>query len=134
LQNLVVQDGRNVYEHMAALVAALGSANLGASGYSHVGAVVGATYPDEARALRTRMPQQIFLVPGYGAQGGTAADAAAAFKSDGTGAIVNASRSVLFAYKEKPYAGMDWKHAIASAARDFAKDIAAAVAAVTSDK
>jgi orotidine-5'-phosphate decarboxylase len=71
------------------------------------------------------MPRQIFLVPGYGAQGGTAADCAASFRPDGTGAIVNASRSVLFAYHEKQYAGVDWKQAIESAAKAFAQDIAA---------
>jgi len=127
LQDLEVKDGRKVYEHMAALVASLGAGSVGACGYSNVGAVVGATYPDEARALRQLMPQQLFLVPGYGAQGGTAADAAASFKADGTGAIVNASRSVIFAYNEKQYAGTDWKHAIESAAKAFAKDIATAV-------
>jgi len=126
LQDLTA-DGKKIYEHMAALVASLGSASVGACGYSNVGAVVGATYPDEARALRQIMPQQIFLVPGYGAQGGTAADAAASFKPDGTGAIVNASRSVIFAHKEKKYAGMDWKLAIQAAAKDFAADIAGAV-------
>ena len=126
LQDLVTQGGgRKVYEHVADLVASLGAGSVGASGYSNVGAVVGATYPDEARALRELMPQQIFLVPGYGAQGGTAADAAASFK-DGTGAIVNASRSVIFAYNEKPCAGTDWKQAIDLAAREFANDIAAA--------
>lgn len=119
--------GKKIYEHMAALVASLGSASVGESGYSNVGAVVGATYPDEARALRQIMPQQIFLVPGYGAQGGTAADAAASFKADGTGAIVNASRSVIFAHKEKKYAGTDWKKAIEAAAKEFAADIASAV-------
>jgi len=131
LQDLEIKDGRiKVYEHMADLVAQLGEtseASVGACGYSNVGAVVGATYPDDARSLRKRMPRQIFLVPGYGAQGGTANDAAASFKPDGTGAIVNASRAVIFAYNAKPYAGMDWKKAIELAAKNFAADIAAAV-------
>jgi orotidine-5'-phosphate decarboxylase len=74
------------------------------------------------------MPRQLFLVPGYGAQGATAADCAAAFKPDGTGAIVNASRSVIFAYADKKYAGMDWKKAIDQAAREFAADIRQAIA------
>ncbi|GAG20317.1 unnamed protein product, partial [marine sediment metagenome] len=87
------------------------------------GAVVGATYPDEARRLREIMPQQIFLVPGYGAQGASADDCAAAFKPDGTGAIVNASRSVIYAYRREEYAGMDWKKAIETAAKKFADDI-----------
>jgi orotidine-5'-phosphate decarboxylase len=91
--------------------------------------VVGATYPDEARRLRVLMPQQIFLVPGYGAQGATAADCAAAFKPDGTGAIVNASRSVIFAHLDNRYAGLDWEKAVEQAARAFAQDIRSAVTA-----
>ena len=90
------------------------------------GVVVGATYPDEARQLREIMPQQIFLVPGYGAQGATAADCAASFKADGTGAIVNASRSVIYAFS-KENADADWKTAIKSAAQAFAADIAGAL-------
>ena len=100
---------------------------VGGSGYSCLGAVVGATYPDEARALRRIMPQQFFLVPGYGAQGATAADCVAAFKPDGTGAIVNASRSVLYAFRKG--AGVDWRQAVAAAARNFAQDVAGAVEA-----
>lgn len=129
----VIQDladgGGKVYEHMARHVAGLGSAlgMIGANGYSCLGAVVGATWPKEARELRTLMPQQIFLVPGYGAQGATATDCAASFKPDGTGAIVNASRSVIFAYNDKKYADTDWKSAILQAAKEFAKDIANAV-------
>lgn len=128
----VVQDfadaaGQKLYEHMAAQVRQIGQrADLvGECGYSCVGAVVGATWPAEARRLRELMPQQIFLVPGFGAQGATAEDCAASFKADGTGAIVNASRSVIFAYADKKYAGMDWKKAIEQAAGDFAAQIAA---------
>jgi orotidine-5'-phosphate decarboxylase len=128
IQDIADSHGK-VYEHMARLVASLGSpaGMIGAKGYSCVGAVVGATWPKESRELRAIMPQQIFLVPGYGAQGATAADCAAAFKPDGTGAIVNASRSVIFAYNDKKYAGTDWKSAIEQAAKEFAKDIAQAV-------
>ena len=122
--------GKKFFEHMAEQVAAIGGGEdlVGERGYSCVGAVVGATYPDEARKLRTMMPQQLFLVPGYGAQGATAADCAAAFKPDGTGAIVNASRSVIFAHADNKYAGMDWKKAIDRAAREFAVDIRQAIA------
>ena len=129
VQDLASADGRKLYEHLAAQVADLGGAPdcLGASGYSCVGAVVGATYPREAAALRKAMPRQIFLVPGYGAQGATAADCAASFKPDGTGAIVNASRSVIFAHQRKEYAGLDWRQAVTAAAREFAAEIAAAV-------
>ena len=92
-----------------------------------MGAVVGATCPEEARMLRELMPRQIFLLPGYGAQGATAEDCAAGFRSDGTGAIVNASRSVIFAHLGDRYGGDDWKKAVESAAKDFATDIASAV-------
>ena len=124
-------DGANTpfYEHMARLVARFGQEPplVGSSGYSCVGAVVGATWPDEARRLREVMPQQIFLVPGYGAQGGTAKDCAACFKDDGTGAIVNASRSVIFAYREEQYKDLDWLEAVQRAAVAFAEDIRKAV-------
>jgi len=129
VQDFAAADGRKFYEHVARRVAALGAGQglVGMSGYSCVGAVVGATYVEEARKLREIMPQQIFLVPGYGAQGASALDCAACFKSDGTGAIVNASRSVIFAYLDKRYAGMDWVRAIEAAAQAFAQDIKQAV-------
>lgn len=123
LQDLCDAAGRKLFERMAELVAQLGAASVGQAGYSCLGAVVGATYPEEARLLRTLMPEQIFLVPGYGAQGATAQDCAASFKPDGSGAIVNASRSVIFAYREPQYVGQDWKQAIESAAKAFAQDI-----------
>jgi orotidine-5'-phosphate decarboxylase len=129
IQDVTDAAGKPFYEHMAEQIAALGSGEglVGECGYSCVGAVVGATYPDEARRLRELMPQQIFLVPGYGAQGATAADCAASFKSDGSGAIVNASRSVIYAHQRDEYAGIDWKQAVAAAAKAFAEDIRTAV-------
>ncbi|MBS3734683.1 MAG: orotidine-5'-phosphate decarboxylase [Phycisphaerae bacterium] len=129
VQDVTDANGATVYEHVADLVAAAGADErlIGARGYSAVGAVVGATYPDEACRLRERMPQQIFLVPGYGAQGATAGDCAAAFKADGTGAIVNASRSVIYAFADERYAGRPWQDAVADAARRFADDVAGAV-------
>jgi orotidine-5'-phosphate decarboxylase len=128
VQDFADATGRRFYEHIAAQVAALGEAEglVGRCGYSCLGAVVAATYPDEARRLREIMPRQLFLVPGYGAQGASAADCAAAFKPDGTGAIVNASRSVIYAHRA-PGAPKDWKQAVADAARAFAKDIASAL-------
>jgi orotidine-5'-phosphate decarboxylase len=125
IQDFADASGKKLYEHMAAQVAALGQNLIGSSGYSRVGAVVGATYPAEAKELRLMMPEQIFLVPGYGAQGATAADCAASFKPDGTGAIVNASRSVIYAYDKNP--DIDWRQAVAQAARDLASDVASAV-------
>lgn len=119
--------GVKYFQRMAEQVAELGGGLVGRCGYSALGAVVGATYPQEARELREVMPQQILLVPGYGAQGATAADCAASFKADGRGAIVNASRSVLYPKKDPRFAGEDWRSAVRAAAEAFAKDIAAAV-------
>ena len=129
IQDFADAAGTKLYEHVAAQVAKIGAGQglTGQSGYSCVGAVVGATYPDDARRLRRLMPRQMFLVPGYGAQGATAEACAAAFKGDGTGAIVNASRSVIYAYEKSEYASMDWREAIAAAARAFADDVRQAV-------
>jgi orotidine-5'-phosphate decarboxylase len=122
--NIADASGTTLYEHVARHVAQIGDrpALLGESGYSCVGAVVGATWPAQARRLRELMPRQLFLVPGYGAQGATASDCAAAFKPDGTGAIVNASRSVLTAHRRKDLSGTDWRSAVATAARELAGD------------
>lgn len=84
---------------VARLVDELGQGSIGESGYSDVGAVVGATYPVEAERYRKLMPRAIILVPGYGAQGGTAADVVPSFNPDGLGALVSASRSVIYAYE-----------------------------------
>ena len=129
VQDFADAGGKKLYEHIAEQIAAMGSEPelVGRSGYSLLGAVVGATWPDEARQLRELMPQQLFLVPGYGAQGAGAEDCAAAFKADGTGAIVNASRSVIYAFSSKKYARADWKEAIAQAAKAFADDIRSAL-------
>jgi orotidine-5'-phosphate decarboxylase len=90
--------GTALYDVVARMVDELGKAVLGESGYSSIGAVVGATFPHEAERLRTIMQHAILLVPGYGAQGGTGRDAAACFNSDHLGAIVNASRSITYSY------------------------------------
>jgi orotidine-5'-phosphate decarboxylase len=130
IQNVATAEGAMFYEHMARQIDAIGSAAEyeGESGFSCLGAVVGATCPDEARTLRNLMPKQLFLVPGYGAQGATAADCAASFTAEGTGAIVNAARSVIYAHSRDKYAHLaDWKQAVAAAAEDFARDIASAV-------
>lgn len=107
-----------VHEHLAQLVESWAMHHLGQTNLSCVGAVVGATYPEELKYLRTLMPHCPFLIPGYGAQGGTAADVKHGFIGDGTGAIVNASRSIIYASK-----GKDWKEAAAEAARTMAKEI-----------
>ena len=128
VQDFTDAAGKRFYEHIAEQVAALGSAQglVGERGYSCLGAVVGATYPREASRLRALMPRQIFLVPGYGAQGASAADCAAAFDRDGAGAIVNASRSVLYAH-QAPGARGDWRECVAAAAAALAEDIRGAL-------
>ena len=129
VQDFTDAEGKTLFQHTAQCVASLGEAGelIGARGYSLVGAVVAATYPQEARLLREIMPQQLFLVPGYGAQGAGAEDCAAAFKPDGTGAIVNASRSVIYAFRRPGQVEADWKAAVREAARAFAGDIARAL-------
>ena len=99
LQDMKLEDGRRVYEMMADLVRDWGDSLIGGNGYSPVGAVVGATYPEQLKILRKRMPNSWILVPGYGAQGGGAKDVAPAFDKNGLGAIVNASRSLMCAYR-----------------------------------
>ena len=89
-----------VYEKVAKIVNAWNERLTDKYGYSPVGAVVGATYPEELIKLRSEMPKAILLVPGYGAQGGGAKDVVHAFNSDGLGALINASRSVTFAYEK----------------------------------
>ena len=93
-------DGKPIYHHVADLVDAWGSAHVGESGWSSVGAVVGATWPEQLVELRAAMPRTPFLVPGYGAQGGGAADVVAAFDDDGLGAVVNSSRGIIYAHSE----------------------------------
>lgn len=100
LQELIVQDGKSVYEHMADLIENWGASTLGKHGYSRVGAVVGATHPEEGKHLREVMPHTFFLVPGYGAQGGTAQDVAGMFDKNSEGAIVNSSRGIIGAWRK----------------------------------
>ena len=99
VQNATTGSGETVAEAVAAFVAEHAAAHLGHCGLASMGAVVGATYPEDAARLRAAMPQSLFLVPGYGVQGGTAADILPCFNPDGLGAIVNASRSILYAYE-----------------------------------
>ena len=100
LQELILQDGKPVYEHMADLIENWGASNIGKHGYSKVGAVVGATHPEEGKRLRELMPHTFFLVPGYGAQGGTAQDVAGMFDANAEGAIVNSSRGIIGAWRK----------------------------------
>ena len=102
IQELELADGTRLYERVADLVEGWGADTIGASGYSRVGAVVGATHPEQGKQLRERMPHTFFLVPGYGAQGGTAADVAGMFDEQGSGAIVNSSRGIIGAWRNDP--------------------------------
>ena len=100
VQNLVLENGKPMYEHMGDLVEKWGESTVGKYGYSAVGAVVGATHPTEAARLRETMPHTFFLIPGYGAQGGNAQMLKSCFKADGLGGVVNNSRGILCAYKK----------------------------------
>ncbi|MCI9583246.1 orotidine-5'-phosphate decarboxylase [Clostridiaceae bacterium] len=117
-------DGRPLYELVADKVVEWGSASMDGA-YSNVGAVVGATYPEMSRALRKQMPHTYFLVPGYGAQGGTAEDLRYCFNEDGLGAIVNSSRGIIAAWKKEEYAGFgaDFGGAARQAVIDMIQDI-----------
>lgn len=101
IQDLELKDGMRVYEKVANLVDVWGENCVGKYGYSSVGAVVGATFPEQANIVRKLMPKAYILVPGYGMQGASAEDARKSFNSDGLGAIVNASRSIMCAYKSE---------------------------------
>ena len=96
-------DGRPLYEHVGERVAAWGEQMIGVNGYSYVGAVVGATYPEQGKILRKVMPKAFILVPGYGAQGASGKDLVHFFDEYGLGAIVNSSRGIIAAYQNEKY-------------------------------
>ncbi len=122
----LIADGRPVYRHVADRLVGWAGPLVGRRGYSSVGAVVGATYPEQLAELRAAMPGVPILVPGYGAQGGTARDVAAAFDDRGHGAIVNVSRHLTFAYERPEYrAEPDWRRAVDRALDDAIADLAA---------
>ncbi|MCB9838051.1 MAG: orotidine-5'-phosphate decarboxylase [Phycisphaeraceae bacterium] len=120
VQSRRLEDGRTVAQMIADHVATLGERSIGERGYSSVGAVVAATKPDDAAALRKRMPHQVFLVPGYGAQGGTAETVRALFNGDGMGALVTASRSVIYGFGE---GDADWTQGVRRAAAGFVAEL-----------
>jgi len=100
LQDLQLSNGMKVYEHMADLVSDWGRAFVGKHSYSKIGAVVGATFPEQGRELRKRMPHTFFLVPGYGAQGGAGKDLRGFFDAENKGCIVNSSRGIIAAWQK----------------------------------
>ena len=125
LQDLFVGD-RRLYAAVGDLVAGLSADTAGRYGYTCAGAVVGATYPEELRLLRERLRNTFFLVPGYGAQGGGAGDAAPAFDARGCGAVVNSSRAIMCAWKKTGNGGRDYAEAARAEAlrmRDALRDV-----------
>jgi len=131
VQSCVLATGGVVADAVAALVADEGAQWLGADGMSSLGAVVGATKSADVARLRALMPSQIFLVPGYGAQGAGAAEVGACFSSDGRGAIITASRSVIYAFEAHEAHGThdpQWSDSVRSAAKRFACEIAGVAA------
>lgn len=121
-------DGKKLFEHVASTVEQLNAGLRGNGNYGIVGAVVGATYPEELSELRTLMPRTPFLIPGFGAQGGGAADVAGGFDSNGLGALVNNSRGINFAWRRAPYnerfSSENWQEAVEAATLDMIQELA----------
>lgn len=115
LQDRLLQDDKTVYETIGAMCEEWGSDDIGEQGYSSVGAVVGATYPEQLTELRQKLPHTFFLVPGYGAQGAGARDIAGAFDQNGMGAVINSSRGIMCAYQKQ---GVDEREYALAARRE----------------
>src|SRR5215207_3380123 len=120
VQDLVLSDGRPLWQHVARLVHELGEELVGKRGLSSVGAVVGATHPRAVGEARRLLPKSILLLPGVGAQGATPADIARAFTSGPASALVNASRSVIYAFRNGQE---DWRTAAALEAARLRRDV-----------
>jgi orotidine-5'-phosphate decarboxylase len=120
-------NGEPLYRSLAKMVDDCGKRVIGESGYSSIGAVVGATFPQEARDLRQLMPRAIILVPGYGAQGGTAEGASACFNSDKRGALVNASRSVIYSHGQQNVSIDEFKNVVRLSAQKMSSEIVGAL-------
>lgn len=127
LQDLKLESGKTIYEYMGELVEKWGQESIGRYGYSSVGAVVGATHPMQAQILRRAMPHTFFLIPGYGAQGGTADDLKVCFDKEGMGGIVNSSRGILCAYRQEKYAHLSFEEAARQACIDMKNDLNRAI-------
>ncbi|MBL7153116.1 MAG: orotidine-5'-phosphate decarboxylase [Phycisphaerae bacterium] len=132
IQDFTDAEGHAMYERVADVVAQIGdqAGRVGTSGYSNIGMVVGGTAPDVTISLRHKYDKVWFLVPGYGSQGASAADCVRFCKPDGTGALINASRSIIYAYERPQYKeqfGDDWKRCIEQAVIDAKVDLANAM-------
>lgn len=127
IQDVVTSNGMMISQMLARYVAEQADTFVGEYGYSSIGAVVGATYPDEAVSLRKLMPKSYFLVPGYGAQGGGAKDILPCFNADGLGAIVNSSRSILYTHmsseERSQCSRQEYLSGVRAAALQMQKDI-----------
>lgn len=130
LQDQKIGD-KTIYETMGAMCEHWGEKTQNSYGYSRVGAVVGATYPQQLSEMRQKMPHTFFLVPGYGAQGGGANDVAGAFDKNGLGAIVNSSRAILTAWKKAGTDGKDFAQQARKAALTMKEDIMGVVGKIT---
>lgn len=108
LQDMKLETNESVYEHMGKMCEGWGEDLMGKHGYSAVGTVVGATYPEQLGEMRAKLPHTFFLVPGYGAQGGGADDVKNAFDENGLGAIINSSRGIMCAWKKQGLAEDDF--------------------------
>lgn len=131
-QDLLI-DGEPLYRRVARYVEELAGGDVAAEGFGSVGAVVGATYPEQLVELRGVMPHAWILVPGYGSQGGTARDVGGGFRDDGLGAIVNNSRGIIFAHASRQYkdrfGDARWQEAVEAATRDMLEQLRAETAA-----
>ena len=114
---------KTIYETVATLVEEWGTQSMGTMGYSRIGAVVGATHKEQGAQLRKLMPHTFFLVPGYGAQGGTGAGLKGFFDKDGVGCIVNSSRGIIAAYKKNAKFGENIGEAAREAALEMKADL-----------
>ncbi|MBA7483695.1 Orotidine 5'-phosphate decarboxylase [subsurface metagenome] len=132
IQDFADAEGRKMYEKLAEVVGRIANKaeRIGSNGYSNIGMVVGGTAPRVTTALRQKYDKVWFLVPGYGSQGASAADCVRFCKPDGTGALINASRSIIYAYEKPKYKeqfGDDWKRCIEQAVIDAKMDLANAM-------
>ena len=127
LQNLKLENGKYIYEQLGELVSEWGKDSVGKYGYSEVGAVVGATHPEEAERLRAQLPNTFFLIPGYGAQGGSAQMLKVCFDKKGLGGVVNSSRGIICAYKDARYRGMNYAEAARAACIDMQQDLSGVI-------
>lgn len=118
--------GRPLYENIAAIIEDLGSSLIGESGYSSIGAVIGATFPEDGRRLRALMPHALILVPGYGAQGGSAQSAAACFHDNGMGAVVSSSRGVTYAHSDAAITRQAFSELVRGKTRQMVEEIRSA--------